>query len=195
MGDAVWPKSFPQDTFSDSESSTTKKNTQDTDTLLHQQRAPAARLKQAGLTSLEAQLKAQGTPLSKYFEIYKGIKETEKAKKLKKEMDDYKHIPEIKAKKAKKASEFKGIFDDEDMDEDEDEDDMGDVERFELREDRGKKRAKPDTETWMDDGKTDEPIAKKQAKDDSEDSDGDEDNDEDDEEEEADVVKEFDFDD
>merc|ERR1711956_18243 len=191
MGDAVWPKSFPQDTFSDSESSTTKKNTQDTDTLLHQQRAPAARLKQAGLTSLEAQLKAQGTPLSKYFEIYKGIKETEKAKKLKKEMDDYKHIPEIKAKKAKKASEFKGIFDDEDVDED----DMGDVERFELREDRGKKRAKPDTETWMDDGKTDEPIAKKQAKDDSEDSDGDEDNDDDEEEEEADVVKEFDFDD
>jgi len=142
------------------------------------------------IATFEAQLKAQGTPLSKYFEIYKGIKETEKAKKLKKEMDDYKHIPEVKAKKAgKTTSEFKGIFGDEDMDEDENDDDM---ERFELREDRGKKRAKPDTETWMDDGKTDEPIAKKQAKDDSEDSDGEEDNDE---EEEADVVKEFDFDD
>lgn len=146
------------------------------------------------IATFEAQLKAQGTPLSKYFEIYKGIKETEKAKKLKKEMDDYKHIPEVKAKKSgKTTSEFKGIFGDEDMDEDEDEND-DDMERFELREDRGKKRAKPDTETWMDDGKTDEPIAKKQAKDDSEDSDGDEDND-DDEEEEADVVKEFDFDD
>ena len=142
------------------------------------------------IATFEAQLKAPGTPLSKYFEIYKGIKETEKAKKLKKEMDDYKHIPEVKAKKAgKTTSEFKGIFGDEDMDEDDD-----DMERFELKEDRGKKRSKPDTETWMDDGKTDEPIAKKQAKDDSEDSDGDEDND-DDEEEEADVVKEFDFDD
>lgn len=145
------------------------------------------------IATFEAQLKAQGTPLSKYFEIYKGIKETEKAKKLKKEMDDYKHIPEIKAKKAgKTASEFKGIFGDEAMDEDDDEDDM---ERFELKEDRGKKRAKPDTETWMDDGKTEEPIAKKQAKDDSEDSDVDDEDIDDDEEEEADVVKEFDFDD
>jgi len=71
------------------------------------------------IATFEAQLKAQGTPLSKYFEIYKGIKETEKAKKLKKEMDDYKHIPEVKAKKAgKTTSEFKGIFGDEDMDED-----------------------------------------------------------------------------
>merc|ERR1712008_670628 len=70
----------------------------------------------------------------------KESRKLKRPKKLKKEMDDYKHIPEIKAKKAKKASEFKGIFDDEDMDEDEDEDDMGDVERFELREDRGKKR-------------------------------------------------------
>merc|ERR1712203_1298879 len=73
------------------------------------------------IATFEAQLKAQGTPLSKYFEIYKGIKETEKAKKLKKEMDDYKHIPEVKAKKAgKTTSEFKGIFGDEDMDEDDD---------------------------------------------------------------------------
>merc|ERR1740129_1445416 len=116
------------------------------------------------IATFEAQLKAQGTPLSKYFEIYKGIKETEKAKKLKKDMDEG---------------------------DDENDDDM---ERFELKEDRGKKRAKPDTETWMDDGKTDEPIAKKQAKDDSEDSDGEEDND-DEEEADADVVKEFDFDD
>merc|ERR1712203_712349 len=108
-------------------------------------------------------------------------------------MDDSQHIPEVTAQQAgKTTSEFKGIFGDEDMDEDDDEND-DDMERFELREDRGKKRSKPDTETWMDDGKTDEPIAKKQAKDDSEDSDGDEDDD--DEEEEADVVKEFDFDD
>merc|ERR1719273_2415095 len=91
------------------------------------------------IATFETQIKAQGTPLSKYFDTYKGVKEAEKAKKLKKEIDDYKHISEIKPKKAgSKAPEFKGIF----GDEDEEEEDEDDVERFELREERGKKRTK-----------------------------------------------------
>ena len=61
------------------------------------------------IATFEAQLKGQGTPLSKYFETHKSIQEKEKAKKLKKEMDDYKHIPEYKPKKDEKPiSEFKG---------------------------------------------------------------------------------------
>merc|ERR1719273_1760571 len=149
------------------------------------------------IATFEAQLKAQGTPLSKYFEIYKGIKETEKAKKLKKEMDDYKHIPEVKAKKAgKTTSEFKGIFGDEDMDEDE-----NDMERFELKEDRGKKRNKPSNEDLEEpvgkkrnkpsDEDLEEPDSKK-AKDSSDESDKDSEGEDDDEDEEEDVVKDFD---
>ena len=94
------------------------------------------------IAAFEAQLKVaqERPPLAKYFDTVKSVKEAEKAKKLKKEMDDYKFIPEMKNKtKAKPVEEFKGIFGDEE--EEDDEDEMDDVERFQLREERkGKKR-------------------------------------------------------
>jgi nucleolar complex protein 2 len=87
----------------------------------------------------EAQLKNQGTPLGKYYETFKTVKEAEMLKKKQKELDDYKHIKEIKPKKGKTSSdedeEFPGIFGDSDL-----EDDLDDKERFELKEERGKKR-------------------------------------------------------
>ena len=134
----------------------------------------------------EAQIKAQETPLTKFFETYKGIKESEKAKKLKKEMDDYKHIPEVKSKKSDKkpAEEFQGIFGNS---EDESDDEMDDNERFELREERGKKskknkRRNEDTESESDD---EEPESKKAKQIEASES-------EDDMEDQDDIVEDFD---
>ena len=132
----------------------------------------------------------QVTPLGKYFDIFKGIKEAEKAKKLKKEMDDYKFIPEAgkKAKKTeKKVEEFKGIFGD---DEDEDNDEIDDAERFKLKKERGQKRGQnlrddPVTSSSEDE---DEPEVKK-GKNDLEVEGS---NDEDSTDDEDDEVKDFD---
>lgn len=92
------------------------------------------------IQTFEAQIQAKGTPLTKYFDTFKSIKEAEKAKKVKKDMDaDYKFIPEFKAKKKedKSPEEFKGIFGDE-----ESSDEEADQDRFQLKEERGKKRQK-----------------------------------------------------
>ena len=118
----------------------------------------------AEIATFETHLRAKGTPLMKFFETLKAIKEAEKAKKVKKEFDDYKHIPEYKPSKKKEVSEFKGIFGDENSDEDE----MGDEERFELKEDRKRKKKK--------EKKVEEPKPKKakkvqQKKEESEDED------------------------
>merc|ERR1712062_881948 len=122
--------------------------------------------------------KASGTPLNKFYETFKSVKEAEQAKKLKKEADkDYDFIPKLKPKKAKAAEEFKGIFGG--SDDENDDEDMDDVERFTLKEERGKKRKKDESESEEEDEAEEEEV---EDESDDEDGEGDED----------DVVKDFD---
>merc|ERR1711997_876099 len=83
-------------------------------------------------------LRQQGAPVSKYYESWSKVKEEETLKVMSDQvkMDDYNFIPKINNKKSKDKpiEEFKGIFgDDDDSDQD-------DVERFELKQDRNRKR-------------------------------------------------------
>ncbi len=124
----------------------------------------------------EAQIMVTKTPpLAKWFDEFKGAKEAEQKKKKQQELDDYKFVPKMKIKSKdnadKKDGEFKGIFGGE---EDSDSDDMDDVERFELKEDRGKKRkqeaiVESDSSSDVDES-VDEPEAKLSRKDESDES-------------------------
>ena len=135
------------------------------------------------ISTFEMHVKAEGTPLAKYYETFKGIKAEEKAKKAKKEMDEgYKFIPEYKAKskdnKEKEQEEFKGIFGDENSEDDEE----ADKKLFAVKE--GSRKRKKDKK-----GKAkNEPKAKKVkevAKEESED-------DQEDNDDEGDMVEDFD---
>merc|ERR1711997_294188 len=83
-------------------------------------------------------LRQQGPPLSKFYESGSKVKEEETLKVMSDQvkLDDYSFIPKINNKKLKDKpiEEFKGIFgDDDDSDQD-------DAERFELKQDRNRKR-------------------------------------------------------
>ena len=92
----------------------------------------------------EAALRQQAPPLSKFYESWNKVREEEAIRVIsgKDEMDDYHFVPKLKdkQKKQKTLGEFMGIFGEDD---DSDEDDM---ERFELKEDRGKKRKTAESE-------------------------------------------------
>ena len=134
----------------------------------------------------EAQIMASGTPLINWYDTFRSVKEAEHKKKKQKELDDYKFIPKMKLKKGDKApEEFKGLFGDDD---DNDSDDLDDVERFELKEERGKKRKKPagDCEEEIEAEPEPESSPKKSAKKDTPD-------DSSEEEDEEDIVEDFNF--
>ena len=140
------------------------------------------------IEAFEMQLKAAGTPMSKFYETFKNVKEAEQAKKLKKAADkDYDFIPSMKPKKAKESpEEFKGIFGD--PEEESDEDEMDDVERFQLKEDRGKKRKKDESESEGEEEEEDEGEEEQEDNNEEEDDESDQD----DQGDEDDVVKDFD---
>ena len=144
------------------------------------------------IEAFEMQLKASGTPLNKFYETFKSVKEAEQAKKLKKEADkDYDFIPKLKPKKAKVAEEFKGLFGG--SDDENDDEDMDDVERFTLKEERGKKRKKDESESESDDEGDDDDDDDDDQEDEAEEEEvEDESDDEHGEGDEDDVVKDFD---
>ena len=165
----------------------------------------------------ESALRQKGPPLSKFFESWSKAKEKETQKVMSDQVNvnDYDFIPKInKDKKTKVKKEFKGIFD-----EDGDSDEVSthsirgfvtsrfkllkpklfstifccfqdDVERFELKEERNKKRKVTNDETSKEDTDDVPKIKKsKKSKQDKSKPIVEEDDDEDDE------VKEFDIDD
>ena len=144
------------------------------------------------IEAFEMQLKAAGTPMSKFYETFKNVKEAEQAKKLKKAADkDYDFIPSMKPKKAKGSSEeFKGIFGD--PEEESDEDEMDDVERFQLKEDRGKKRKKDESESEGEEEEEEEEEEGEEEEQEDNHEEEDDESDEDDQGDEDDVVKDFD---
>ena len=144
------------------------------------------------ISAFEAQIKAQGTPMSKFYETFKSIKEAEQAKKMKKDADkDYDFIPQVKPKKAKEAEEFKGIFGD---DQEESDEEMDDVERFKLKEERGKKRKQEESDSEDEDDEGEDEG--EESEDDDEDDEGEEEQEESESDEgegdDEDVVKDFD---
>ena len=147
------------------------------------------------ISAFEAQIKASGTPMSKFYDTFKSVKEAEQAKKLKKDTDkEYDFIPQVKPKKAKKVEEFKGIFGD---DQEESDEEMDDVERFKLKEERGKKRKQEDSDSEEDEdeGEDDEGEDEEESDEDQEgeeEQDESDDDDDDDEGDDQDVVKDFD---